>query len=324
MYCVIDTTTDPFWNLAEEEYLLKSINKPVFRLWRNEPSVIIGRNQNALAEIDSDYVRSNGIKVVRRLTGGGAVFHDLGNVNFTFVDAAVAGEDTSAMFRRFTAPILSALRNLGVDARLEGRNDLVIDSRKFSGNAVCIHRGRILQHGTLLFSASMNNLAGALRAREEKFTGRAVKSNRSRVTNISEHLPEKMSVEQFISYLSETIGRECTPYKFTEKDIKAIECLAREKYSTDEWNYGKSPKYTFSKCQKFPSGMIEVYLNVEQGIIRSAQIFGDYFFRRPTKEVCDALCGCPHDKKQIAGRLSLLASDDYFCGITPEELLQLF
>ena len=209
MICIVDSTTDPYWNLAAEEYLLTALSEPVFRLWRNAPSVIVGRYQNAAAEINSEYVRTRGIPVVRRLTGGGAVFHDLGNVNYTFIDRKVEGEDTAAMFRRFTAPVISALRSLGVEASLEGRNDLVISGRKFSGNAVCVHGGRVLQHGTLLFSASVADLSGALNTRPEKFIGKSVQSNRSRVTNISEHLPARhrsMSVEEFITYLQDHIA----------------------------------------------------------------------------------------------------------------------
>ena len=209
MLCIVDSVTDPYWNLAAEEYLLTALTGPVFRLWRNSSSVIVGRYQNAAAEINSEYVRTRGIPVVRRLTGGGAVFHDLGNVNYTFIDRKVEGEDTAAMFRRFTAPVISALRSLGVEASLEGRNDLVISGRKFSGNAVCVHGDRVLQHGTLLFSASVADLSGALNTRPEKFIGKSVQSNRSRVTNISEHLPARhrsMSVEEFITYLQDHIA----------------------------------------------------------------------------------------------------------------------
>ena len=145
--------TDPYWNLAAEEYLLKEFQQPIFRLWRNQNAIIVGRYQNTLAEVDINYVKENSIKVVRRLTGGGAVFHDLGNLNFTFIEARIPGEDASAMFRRFTQPIIEALNNIGIKAYLEGRNDLLIEGRKFSGNAVCIHNNRILQHGTLLFNA---------------------------------------------------------------------------------------------------------------------------------------------------------------------------
>ena len=208
MLCIIDSTTDPYWNLAAEELLLTGIDEPVFRLWRNAPSVIVGRYQNSAAEINTEYVQSHGIPVVRRMTGGGAVFHDLGNVNYTFIDKKIAGEDTASMFRRFTAPVISALRRLGVEASLQGRNDLVIGERKFSGNAVCVHGDRVLQHGCMLFSASVTDLSAALNTRPEKFTGKSVQSNRARVTNISEHLPEgkAMSVEDFIAYLQDYIA----------------------------------------------------------------------------------------------------------------------
>ena len=162
MYYVIDKNIDPWWNLAAEEYLFKQLSVPIFRLWQNNNAIIIGHHQNAFAEINTEYVRSNGIKVVRRLTGGGAVFHDLGNINFTFIDNVTVSEDTSSMFARFTKPIIEALRELGVNAYLEGRNDLLIDGKKFSGNAVARYKNRLLQHGTLLFSASMADLSNAL------------------------------------------------------------------------------------------------------------------------------------------------------------------
>ena len=209
MICIVDGTTDPCWNLAAEEYLLTDVHEPVFRLWRNAPSVIIGRYQNALAEINTEYIQTHNIPVVRRLTGGGAVFHDLGNINYTFIDKKIPDEDTGAMFRRFTAPIIEALKGLGINASLQGRNDLVIEDRKFSGNAVCVHGGRVLQHGTLLFSASVADLSAALNTRPEKFTGKSVQSNRARVTNISEHLTgtlRGMSAEDFLNYLQSRIA----------------------------------------------------------------------------------------------------------------------
>lgn len=324
MYCIIDKTTDPYWNLAAEEYLLKYIDEPVFRLWRNDKSVIVGKNQNTIAEIDYDFVTRNNIPVVRRLTGGGAVFHDLGNINFTFIDEKRDGEDTGSMFRRFTAPIISALNSLGVKAYLEGRNDLLIDGKKFSGNAICIHKNRVLQHGTLLFSSSMGDLSGALRSRPEKFIGKSVQSNRSRVTNISDHLSEEMDVLGFLEYLRGYIGKELTPYNYTEEDNNTIATLRDKKYSTIEWNFGKSPKYSFSKVSKFPSGLLEAYFNVENGVISHLEIKGDYFFKAPTEEFCLLLQGTPHTKEKITDCLSKIAVDDYFSGISLEELSSLF
>lgn len=323
MISIIDSCTDPYRNLAAEEYLLKNIDEPVFRLWRNDKAVIVGRNQNAIAEIDTAFVKEHDVAVVRRLTGGGAVFHDLGNLNYTFIDRKRGSEDSGAMFRRFTAPIISSLHKLGVEARLEGRNDLLIDGRKFSGNAMCIHRDRVLQHGTLLFSSSMEDLAGALRTRPEKFIGKSVQSNRSRVTNISEHLPVRMDIVGFIDFLREDIGRECEEYCYGEADNRAIDALAETKYRLDSWNYGQSPRYGFRRSAKFPAGFMEVSMDIEGGMIREVDIRGDYFFKAPTEEFCALLAGTRHTRDKIIDRLRTVAVDDYFCGISVAELVEL-
>ncbi len=346
MLYIIDTNTDPYWNLAAEEYLLKEFHKPVFRLWQNDNAIIVGQYQNTLAEIDIDYVKNNNIKVVRRLTGGGAVFHDLGNINFTFIEDRVQGEDAEAMFRRFTYPILEALNSLGVKAYLEGRNDLLIEGRKFSGNALCIHKERILQHGTLLFSASMADLSAALKSRPEKFMGKAVQSNRSRVTNISGHLkynplyPDgKMDITSFKEYLKNYIcskySESIVPYNYTKEDIAAIDRLKAEKYALDSWNFGKSPAYSYKKAEKLTGGIVEVYLEASKGNITELQIFGDYFFTKPTEEFINLLKGTPHSKNAVEKRLAEIDNSlkkegnplglkAYFSNITAGELLSMF
>lgn len=327
MYYVIDKNIDPWWNLAAEEYLFKQLSVPIFRLWQNNNAIIIGHHQNAFAEINTEYVRSNGIKVVRRLTGGGAVFHDLGNINFTFIDNVTVSEDTSSMFARFTKPIIEALRELGVNAYLEGRNDLLIDGKKFSGNAVARYKNRLLQHGTLLFSASMADLSNALSSRPEKFTGKSVQSNRGRVTNISEHLEEQMLIENFIEYLHNFIAGErsgYSEYKYTEEDLREIEKLKESKYSRDSWNYGESPAYTYSKVVKFPAGLIELYLKVEKGRIEEVKIFGDYFFTKETEELENHIKGCRHSYEELKERLEKINLSDYISNIEGEEFLSLF
>lgn len=327
MYFVIDKSTDPQWNLAAEEYLFKHLNEPVFRLWQNENAVIVGHHQNALAEINIDYVSQNGIKVVRRLTGGGAVFHDLGNVNFTFIDNRIDNEDTSSMFARFTKPIIEALEGLGVKAYLEGRNDLLIDGRKFSGNAVAVYKNRVLQHGTLLFSSSMADLSQALASRPEKFTGKSVQSNRSRVTNISEHLAQPMSVESFIDYMDNFIrnnrAKDYKLYSYSSKDLFEISKLKAEKYSKEWWNFGQSPKYQFSKVEKFNGGLLEVYLNVEKGVISEIKIFGDYFFTKETAEIENLLVGTMHNYESVKSALIDIEISDYFSNISKEEFISI-
>jgi lipoate-protein ligase A len=327
MYFVIDKSTDPQWNLAAEEYLFKHLNEPVFRLWQNENAVIVGHHQNALAEINIDYVSQNGIKVVRRLTGGGAVFHDLGNVNFTFIDNRIDNEDTSSMFARFTKPIIEALEGLGVKAYLEGRNDLLIDGRKFSGNAVAVYKNRVLQHGTLLFASSMADLSQALASRPEKFTGKSVQSNRSRVTNISEHLAQPMSVESFIDYMDNFIrnnrAKDYKLYSYSSKDLFEISKLKAEKYSKEWWNFGQSPKYQFSKVEKFNGGLLEVYLNVEKGVISEIKIFGDYFFTKETAEIENLLVGTMHNYESVKSALLDIEISDYFSNISKEEFISI-
>ena len=318
MYLIVDRTTDPAWNLAAEEYLLTRCHEPLVRLWRNADSVIIGRHQNAWAEIDFDYVERKHIPVVRRMTGGGAVFHDLGNVNYSFFDLTD---------RPFTDVILDALRPLGVEGRCSGRNDLVLpDGRKFSGTAVCKHKGRVLQHGTLLFDASFDRLAAALKPRPEKFTGKAVRSVRSRVANLSQQLPAPISVEDFIGHLARYVGEalDCIPYAYSEEDLAAIEALRTERFANPAWNFGASPACSVSRVRKFPAGLLEAHFDVRDGRISGLRIFGDYFFDQPTEAFCALLEGCPYDRKTIAGRLQEEATGEFFSGISPEELLTLF
>ncbi len=330
MLCIIDTSTEPYFNLAAEEYLLKEFSQPVFRLWRNEDSVIVGRYQNTLAEINAGYALEHGIKVVRRLTGGGAVYHDPGNLNYTFIERQVKGEESAAMFRRFTAPILEAIRSLGIEAALEGRNDLLIEGKKFSGNAICLYRNRVLQHGTLLFSTSEQKLSGVLKEKDERFKSNAVNSNRRGITNISSHLEREMDIEEFTRYLAgyicnhASLGEELVPYSYTADDIKAIEHLRDTRYSRDEWNFGKSPDYRFSNRRRFKGGTVEVCFNVTDGRIAELSISGDYFFTRPTEEFCALLSGTPHNIGAIREKTGSVSLGEYFSNISPEELTELF
>ncbi len=317
-----NTNTDPYWNLAAEEYLLKNFAEDFFVLWRNEPAIIIGRHQNANAEINIEHVKQKGIKVVRRITGGGAVFHDLGNINFTFIQG---GENPKAIdFDRYTQPIVNVLQKLGINASMEGRNDICIDGSKISGNAEHIEKNRLLHHGTLLFSSDMVDLGSALKVHPAKYQDKAIQSVRKRVANISDHLEHKLTVEQFIDTVLDEISLEfpqSQSFEFGQKDIEQIAALVKDKYHTWEWTFGKSPNYNFEQSAKTPGGVVEFKMQVSQGIIENLKIYGDFFSALNVEDVENLLKGVPHDEKAIREKLETIKVNDYFNNITPEDLV---
>lgn len=315
--------TDPYFNLAAEEYILKEFDDDIFMLWRNGPSIIAGKHQNTLAEINLDFVKEHSIKVVRRISGGGTVFHDLGNLNFTFISTGREGHLVD--FRRFTQPILDILQKLGIEARFEGRNDLTINGLKFSGNAEHVWKNRVLHHGTLLFSARMDHLSAALKVDPSKFSDKAVKSVRSRVTNISEHLMEPMDVMEFSALIEAHIAEiypDAAYYDLTEEDHRRIQELVEKKYATWEWNFGYSPQYNFRKLVRTQKGgTLEFQLDVHDGIIRDIRIFGDYFSNFDTEEIEQALKGIPHEEGSVKQALSPYRIGDYFEQVEPGEFI---
>lgn len=323
MLCIYNPSTEPYFNLAAEEYFLDCCQEDVFMLWRNEPAIIVGKFQNSLAEINLDYVQEKHIKVVRRQTGGGAVFHDLGNLNFTFIES-----NSNGNFRTFTEPILEVLRQLGVDAHFEGRNDLTINGMKFSGNAQCVHHNRTLHHGTLLFASEMTDLSQALKVNPLKFQDKAVKSVRKRVTNISEHLPDKsftvMDLKDAIMQYVKSTNANAVNYELTDNDKANIQRLVEEKYSTWKWNFGSSPRYTFQKAIKTKGGMIELYLLLDKGCIKDIKIYGDFFALKDIYELEQRLTGVQHNKEQLAAVIEEIGLSDYIRQVDKEEFLQLF
>lgn len=322
MLYINNNNTNPYFNLAAEEYILKEKTDECFMLWRNEPCIVIGKNQNTLSEINVDYVKENNITVVRRLSGGGAVFHDLGNINFTFIvnDAG----DSFTNFEKFTKPIIEVLKGLNVSASFSGRNDLTIDGRKFSGNAQYNYKNRVLHHGTLLFSSNMSDLSKALKVKPVKFEGKGVKSVVSRVTNISEHLTEPISVMEFkdliMNYIMYTNYGKAF-YEFSDKDLKIINKMKDEKYSTWDWNYGNSPKYSFTNHKKYTGGNVEFNLNVEKGIIKEIRIFGDFFGKCDVSDIEKALTGVKHSEEDIRKVLANFHINSYFSNISIDELI---
>lgn len=319
MYYIYNDSLDPYFNLALEEYLLRHTNLDVFMLWRNHNTIVVGKSQNTAAEINADYVAANNISVVRRLTGGGAVYHDKGNLNFTFI---VSGnKEWFSDFTKFTQPVIDALRKMGVNARASGRNDILVDGCKISGNAQTVYKDRVMHHGTLLYSADLSKIAGALNVNQVKISSKGIKSVRSRVTNIIDHCSQKLDVLEFKDRIAQSFGLE--EYKLTREDIAAAKKLADEKYSTWEWNYGYSPKYTFKNCLRFDGGTVEVYLDIEQGIIKEARFFGDFFGTKDVTDVENALKGVRHSSDDIKKALECFDINSYFLNITVENLLEL-
>lgn len=311
-------STDPYFNLAAEQYLLDlSLGEEIFMLWRNSPAVIIGKNQNAAAEINSEYVRKNNIAVTRRLTGGGAVFHDLGNVNFTFISPKTGEID----FSSFTKPVIKALCDLGLDASLSGRNDIVVSGMKISGNAQCRYNNQTMHHGTLLFSADLSRVAASLTPRADKLFAKGIKSVASRVANISDMLDSRMDVTAFSDYLTEAVGN--APAPLPECYIDGIKKLADEKYSSWDWVYGKSRDFSITRRKRFDFGEVTVSLTADRGIITDISFGGDFFGVCEISGLENTLIGVKLDYSEITAILSDMKIRDYIAGSTPEEIAAL-
>lgn len=316
---------DPMLNLAIEEYALKNFptDNDYLLFYINKPSIIIGKNQNTSEEINREYVESKGIQVVRRLSGGGAVYHDLGNLNYSFIT-----KDDGRSFhnyRKFTEPVIKALHEMGVEAEVTGRNDIQVGERKISGNAQFATKGRMFTHGTLLFNSQMENVASALNVNPEKFKSKGVKSVRGRVANISEFLKEPMTIEQFKQHILRSIfdGEEVPEYKLTDADWEAIHQLSDERYRNWDWNYGKSPAFNVHRTKRLTAGTFDVRLNVVEGRIREAKIYGDFFGQRDAEEFTEKLVGVRYDTEEISKVLDRLDITHYFGAVTKEEWLEL-
>lgn len=316
MKFIDNISKDCYFNLAAEEYLLKGFEEEFFMLWQNDNTIVVGRNQNTLAEINAEYVRKKGIHVVRRMSGGGAVYHDLGNVNYTFIENRA---ESFSDFSRFSQPVIRALKTLGVEAHAGGRNDLLIGDKKFSGNAQYVYRNRILHHGTLLFDSDLYKVSQCLKADPEKFRDKGIKSVKSRVTNISDSLPKPMTVAEFMETLKQEIRYE--EYRFSQADIEAIEQLKREKYETYGWNFGYSPNYEIVNRERFSRGTVEFRIHVVEGKIAQIQAFGDFFSKCDLAGFYGQLKGISYQKQEI--KKVLKETDAYFAGIETEKIIDL-
>ncbi|RYD73243.1 MAG: lipoate--protein ligase [Sphingobacteriales bacterium] len=323
MLCIHHHSTDPYFNIATDEYIFRHLQEDCFMLWQNDNAIIVGKHQNTFSEINYDYVKENNIHVVRRLSGGGAVYHDMGNLNFSFTKT---GENSTMMdFEKYTSPIIEVLQSLGVDAKFEGRNDISVEGKKISGNAEHIFKNKVLHHGTLLFSSEMKNISEALRINPLKYIDKAVKSVPKRVGNISSFLKEPISIEVFAQKIMDHVvasNPDARMYEFTPEDLEAIGKIRDKKYATHEWNFGYSPDYSFKKGIKTTGGTIEMNMDVERGIIKKVKIFGDFFNEKDIAEIEASLEGTEHNEAAIRTTLSRFNIKEYFRNITEDDLIE--
>ena len=322
-------SNDAQFNLALEQYVFEEMDRSqeYFMLWQNANAIIIGKNQNTVEEINHKFVEEHEIQVVRRLSGGGAVYHDMGNLNFTFI---VHGEDAANVdLHAFCRPIAAALQKMGVDAQVNGRNDITIDGRKFSGNSQYVKKGRIMHHGTLMYDSNLSVVSECLKVSADKIQSKGVKSVRSRVTNIKEHLPQNMdfSLEQFQECLVEAMKEEYGPMEqhvFTREELDRVEQIRQQRYGLWQWNYGYSPRYSLRKERRIEGcGKILISMEVKDGCLDQAEFYGDYFGSGDTRELVKALQGCLMEKTALLQALEPLELEQYIHRLTKEQLVDL-
>lgn len=320
------SSTDPAFNLGLEQYVFDKLDrsKEYFMLWQNNNAVIVGKNQNTFEEVNEKVIEEKGVKVVRRLSGGGAVYHDLGNLNFTFIMDAKDARDLD--IKLFCQPVASLLQELGADAQVNGRNDITINGRKFSGNSQYLKEGRIMHHGTIMFNSDLDFVAAVLNVAGDKFQSKAAKSVKSRVTNVKPFLKGDLTLEEFQEKLVDYVFGQMPieTYELTEKDIKEIEKIQEERYAQWDWNYGKSPEYTVQKERRFDGcGKVEAHMNTKDGKIVEVKFYGDFFGVRDHAELSDSLVGCELKREALKKLLEKKDIERYFHGISVEQFIDI-
>lgn len=324
MIYIQNDSNDPYFNLALEEYAFTNLKEhdKIFILWINSPTVVVGKFQNTIAEINLKYIEDKGVNVVRRNSGGGAVYHDLGNLNYTIISTEKSGHEFN--FEKFSRPVVDLLATLDVKAQVTGRNDISIDGKKICGNAQYIRKNRILHHGCILFDVDLEHLQEALRVSADKIESKGLKSVRSRVDNISYHLKESFDNKEFKNKLLAHMlqeNKDMVEYVLSEEELEKIKKIRDEKFKKWDWNFGKSPEFTISKSNRFPAGKIECFLNVKDGIIEDARFFGDFFSNMDIEDISQKLIGVQYEKNAISAALPKEEMKDYFPNFEYEEVI---
>ena len=323
MKYIVNTSNDPAYNIALETYAFRELTSEdeLFILWINEPAIIIGKHQNAIAEINKEYTDQHGIHVVRRLSGGGAVYHDLNNLNYTIISANA--DEGAFDFKAFSKPVIDTLAKLGVEANFTGRNDIEIDGKKICGNAQAYYKGRMLHHGCLLFDVDMTVLGDALKVSKDKIESKGVKSVRARVTNINNELPEKITVQEFSSAILEQMKEEypeMTEYVLSEDELARIQEIRDSKFATWEWNFGETPDYTVERSVRYDAGKITSYIKAEKSVIESIKIYGDFFGIGDVSDIEELLVGTRYEYADVLAKLQTIDTSHYFSRMTTEEV----
>ena len=309
LYIINETCTDPYHNLAEEQVIFDCLDRAhsYLYLWQNDNTVVIGRYQNAYAQINADYAAANDVHIVRRLSGGGAVYHDLNNLNFSFITDA--DPDNQINFRTFLDPIVTLLHALGVPAEINGRNDMTVEGKKFSGNAQYVKEGRVMHHGTLLFDCDADKIGRILQVSDAKISGKGVDSVKSRVCSLKEYLPALYTIADFRGDLIRHLtGDGRTPskeYTFTDEEEALIRKWQKERYESWEWNFGKSPEFTMAKSAYIEGvGSVEIRLLVNHGILEGMKLEGDFFSASGPGVLEESVKGCPFREGDLRKALS--------------------
>lgn len=323
MKYIVNTSNDPYYNIAMDSYVFKELTKldEIFMLWINAPAIIVGKHQNAIQEINKEYTDAHDIKVVRRLSGGGAVYHDFNNLNYTIISS---NSDEGAFdFKTFSKPVIDTLAELGVTAEFTGRNDLEIGGKKFCGNAQAYYKGRMMHHGCLMFDVDMSVLSKALNVSKDKIESKGVKSVRARVTNVVDELPKKITVQEFSDAILEQMKKQypdMEEYVLTDEDKARVQELRDSQFATWDWNYGKAPEYTIERSVRYPAGKITTYADVENSVIKGIKIYGDFFGIKDVNDIEELLIGERYEYTDILEKLKTIDTTQYFSRMTTKEV----
>lgn len=325
MIYIVNKSNKPDFNIALEEYCFKYLTKfdKVFILWINEPSIIVGKNQNTLAEINENYTKENGIHVVRRISGGGAVYHDLNNLNYTIISNE-SRDNKSFDFKAFSEPVIQTLKDLGVEAEFTGRNDITIDSKKICGNAQAYLDGRVMHHGCILFDVDLTVLSKALETSTEVVDAKGVKSVRSRVVNILPYLKEKITVNEFAENILNHMKSkypEMIEYNFSDDELQIIDINRQEKFGNWNWNFGSNPVAEIVRERRYPAGKTQLFINTKKGVIDDITFYGTFFgVNSDLTMVQNLLKGVKYSHEDVKKALSSIDITPYFAGFSIEEL----